>query len=180
MNLNNIKAFYAHTLMSCLLILDFFLFTTGNPSATYIIIGGWFLIPLALVAISTASYGYAVAIGTKSKAPFVLHLLVVGMLSFLLLVLSGHAKQFAASRLEEEVGSFVRNPIDAKAEVSVEERRLMILVNKQKYSMKYEGFIPTFRRVDFFLRTETGEQYRLTLTMRWNGVPKIFLRPVKG
>ena len=42
------KRFLWHTLGGGLLIFDYFLFVTGNPSITYSLLGGWFEIPLIL------------------------------------------------------------------------------------------------------------------------------------
>jgi hypothetical protein len=44
--------------------------------------------------------------------------------------------------------------------------------------MERETFIPTFRRLDYLFRVETGTKYRLIMTMSWNGTPEISLRRV--
>lgn len=166
------------TAVSCLLVLDFFLFTTGNPSVTYSFVGGWFELVLIAAVIITVSYGYEVLKGSEAKSHFILHLLVIGLFSIALLILSQQAKVFASDRLEAQIALFVKDPINSEAGVSDLERNLMVEIKKRKYSMERETFIPTFRRMDYFFKTETSEKYRLIMTMSWKGIPQISFRRV--
>jgi len=171
------KRFLWRVLVSCFLVFDFFLFTTGNPSITYSIFGGWLWIPLIATVMIVASS----APGEGEKwSPFILHLFIVGILSVVLFAISLYAEEFAAAHLEAEIGSFVKDPINSKAEVSNEERQLMVKVESQKYSMKRETFIPTFRRMDYLFNAETGEKYRLIMTMSWNGASQVSFRRVES
>lgn len=77
-----------------------------------------------------------------------------------------------------EIHSFIRDPINSDADVSNRERQLMVKIKSQGYSMERETFTPTFRRLDYIFRTDTGAKYRLILTMRWNETPTISLRRV--
>lgn len=173
------KRFLWHTLGGGLLIFDYFLFVTGNPSITYSLLGGWFEIPLFFAVVVTSFYAYGIARGTVSKRHFALHVLVVGIFSLVLLLESSYAREFARRRVQEEIGSFVKDPANSRADVSGEERRLMIEIGQQKYTAQFEAFIPTFRRIDYlFVGTKTGERYRLTMTMSWSGKPVISLRRV--
>jgi hypothetical protein len=172
-----IKGFLWRAVVSCLLIFDYFLFTTGNFSITYSVLGGWFWITLIAAAMVIASYVPASFKG-KEAGPFFVLLLVVGVLSVTFLVISPYAREFAGARLQAEISSFVKDPINSKADVSNEERQLMVKLESQKYSMERETFISTFRRMDYLLKTETGGKYRLMMTMRWNGTPVISLRHV--
>jgi hypothetical protein len=169
---------YWRTAVTGLLMLDFFLFTTGNPSLTYSFFGGWFEVTLIAATIITIFYGYDVLQGKKSKRAFALHLLVIGLFSIALLVLSEQARLFASDRLEAQVISFVNNPTNNDTVASAQERNLMEEITKGKYSMEIEGFIPTFRRMDYLLSTESHEKYRLIVIMNWNGVAQISLRRV--
>lgn len=175
MSTGGTKRFLWRVLVTCFLVFDFFLFTTGNASLTGVI--GWFWIPpiatVMIIASSAPGEG-------ETWSPFILHLFTVGILSVALFAISPHAEEFAAARLESEIGSFVKDPINSKAEVSNEERQLMVKIESQKYSMKRETFIPTFRRMDYLFKVETGEKYRLIMTMSWNGTSQISFRRVES
>lgn len=177
MGLKISKGFLWRTAASCLLVFDYFLFTTGNPSVTYSVFGGWFWITLIAAVMIVASYVPESFKGEEAK-PFFVLLSIVGVLSVMLFVASPYAREFADARLQTEIGSFVKDPINSKADVSNEERQLMVKLESQKYSMERETFIPTFRRMDYLFKMETGEKYRLIMTMSWNGTPVISLRRV--
>lgn len=162
---------------SCLLIFDYFLFSTGNPSITYSVFGGWFWIPLIATVMIIAS---SVPGEGETRTPFILHLFIVGLFSVVLFATSTYAREFALVRIEAEIASFAKDPVNSKADVSNEERQLMVKVNNQKYFMEREAFIPTFRRMDYLFKLETGEKYRLIMTMSWIGTPKISFRHVES
>jgi len=178
MNLKISKGFLWRAVVSCLLIFDYFLGTTGNPSIAYGVIG-LFWITLIVVAMIIVSYVPATFKGREAR-PFFVLLSVVGVFSALLFVASPYAKEFAAARMEAQVRSFIKDPINSKADVSNDGRQLMVKLESQKYFMERETFIPTFRRMDYLFKTETGEKYRLIMTMGWNGRPLISLRRVES
>lgn len=177
MGLKISKGFLWRTSVSCLLIFDYFLSTTGNPSITYSVLGGWFWITLIAAVMIVASYVPASFKGREAK-PFFVLLFIAGVFSVALFVASPYATGFAAARMEAQIRSFMKDPINSKAVVSNEERQLMVKLESQKYSMERENFIPTFRSMDYLFKTETGEKYRLIMTMSWNGTPVISLRRV--
>jgi hypothetical protein len=162
----------------CLLVFDYFLFVTGNPSITYSLLGGWFEITMVSAGTIVAFYAYHVLKDRTAKRPFVIHVLIVGLLSVALLMASSYAKENARDRLEAEVASFVRDPANAKVIASGEARALMARITTQRYSEEREAFIPTFRRMDYLFRTEAGAKYRLVMTISWNGASQISFRPV--
>lgn len=166
------------TIASCVLILDYALFTTGNPSFTYSVLGGWFLIPLIAAVLVTIFHAYNVGRASGANRGLVLHLIIVGGFSLVLLAASPYAREFAQERLQAEVTAFIKEPNQAKAAAADDARRLMSELNKQKYSMERETFIPTFRRMDYVFRIESGIKYRLIMKMSWNGTPEISLRRV--
>ncbi|MHB8474056.1 MAG: hypothetical protein ACYDC8_14645 [Gammaproteobacteria bacterium] len=176
MSLKISKGFLWRTVASCLLIFDYFLGTTGNPSITYGVLG-LFWITLIVVVMIIASYVPASFRGRGAK-PFFVLLSLVGVFSVALFVASPYATEFAAARMEAQIHSFIKDPINSKAVVSNEERQLMVKLESQKYSTERETFIPTFRRMDYLFKTEPGEKYRLIMTMIWNGTPVISLRRV--
>lgn|SRR2546426_264384 len=178
MNALTKRSFLWPTVASCLLILDYALFTTGNPSLTYSVLGGWFLIPLLAVVVITASYSYSTVARRQDKRNLIMHFAILGVFSVVLFIASPYAGVFASDRLQAELNEFVKDPARMKAAVSDDMRRLMMELNKQKYSMERETFIPTFRRMDYLLKAETGAKYRLIMTMSWNGIPEISLRRV--
>lgn len=166
------------TVASCALILDYVLFTTGNPSITYSVLGGWFLIPLIAAVLVSVFYAFRVGRESNGRRSLILHLAIVGALSIALFVASPYAREFAQDRLQAQLVEFVKDPSQAKAIVSDDARRLMAELNKQKQSMERETFIPTFRRMDYLFKVEGGTKYRLIMRMSWNGTPEISLRRV--
>lgn len=166
------------TVTGCALILDYALFTTGNPSFTYSVLGGWFLIPLVAAVLVSVLYAYKVGRESNGKRSLILHLSLVGIFSITLFVMSPYAREFAQDRLQAQLAEFVKNPRQANVAVSDDVRGLMAELNKQKYSMERETFIPTFRRLDYLFRVETGAKYRMIMKMSWNGTPEISLRRV--
>ena len=170
------KAFLWRAVVTCLLILDYFLGTTGNPSISYGIIG-FFWATLLVAIMIIASYVPASFKGREAR-PFFVLISMVGIFSLLLLVAAPYAKGFAAARMEAQVRSFIKDPIHNQANVSGDGRHLMVKLKTQKYSLERQAFIPTFRRMDYLLTTETGDKHLLIVTMRWNCAPEISLRRV--
>jgi hypothetical protein len=175
MNLKISNRLLWRTFISCLLIFDYYLFTTGNPSITYSVLGGLFWITLVAAVMIMASNAPG---ANETWLPFILHVFVIGLFSAVLLVTSPYAREFASVRLEAEISSFARDPVNIKADVSNEARQLMVKIRTQKFTMERETFIPSFRRMDYLLKTDTGEKYRLIMTIGWNGTPEISLRRV--
>jgi hypothetical protein len=172
------RAFVWRTASVCLLIFDYFLFVTGNPSITYSVLGGWFEIPLVTAVIIVTFYAYHLLKERREKRLLVTHVLTVGLFSAALLTVNSYARDNARDRFETEIASFVRDPANAKVVASDEARALMAKIATQKYSEEREAFIPTFRRMDYLFKTEVGEKYRLVMTMGWNGAPEISFRSV--
>lgn len=172
------KPLLGRTSLSCWLIFDYFLFSVGLPSFTYSCLGGWFVIPLLAAAISFVSCWYAAESERLARRSLVLHSCAVVSLAVGLFAASPDAREFAIVRLDAEIDSFVKDPTSSGASASTEARRLMVEIGKHPYSMEREAFIPTFRRMDYLLGADTGEKYRLIMTMSWNGTPVISLRRV--
>lgn len=169
------KGFLWRTGVSCLLIFDIFLFSTGNPSLSYSVLGGFFWIVLLATAMVVSSYVPATFKGREAR-PFYILLSTIGVFSIVLFVASPYATDFAATRLEAQVFSFVKDPLHSKANVSNEERQLMVSLENLKYDMKRDAYIPTFRRMDYLLMTENGEKYLVIMEMSWNDTPVISVR----
>jgi uncharacterized membrane protein len=167
------KGFYWRISASGLLIFDFFLWATGNPSITGHIGLFWLTLIAILMTIAASAPGKR-----ETWSSFILHILIAGILSVVLFTLTTNAKDYAATRLEAEINSFVKDPSNSKADVLDEQRLLMVKVKSQKYSLERENFIPTFRRMDYLFKTEEGEKYRLILTMSWSGRPEIWFHHV--
>ena len=117
------KGFLWRALLSCLLIFDYFLSTTGNPSITYSVLGGWFWSTLIAAVMIVASYVPASFKGREAK-PFFVLLSVVGVFSVALFVASPYATGFAAARMEAQIRSFMKDPLNSKAAVSNADRQL--------------------------------------------------------
>jgi len=171
-----LRSFGQYTGISCLLVFDYFLFSTGNPSATYSLLGGWFEVTLIGVVVVPAIYGFAVLDDMKTRKLFIYHVTLICLFGAVLFGVSADARNFAETRMRDQIVAFEANPASNTVVASDESRRLMAQIAAGKYEMQPEGFIPTFRRDDFLLRTNTGNRYRLIATMSWKGTPQISVR----
>lgn len=169
--------FLWRAITTCLLILDYWLFSTGNPSVSYSILGGWFWITLFAIAMIVSSYAPPSFRG-KEAQPFYGLLSLVGVLSIVLFFASSSAHDYAATHMEAQIFLFMKDPERSDAAVSLEERQLMINLARQKYDKERGAFIPAFREMDYFLKAETGEKYLVRIRMSWDGTPQISLRRV--
>jgi hypothetical protein len=171
------KRFLWRTSATGLLVFDYFLFSTGNPSVTYSFLGGYFWLNLLVaVGITATYYGYTLSGGRGEKRYFVLYIVSIIAISLTLFVVSPYAMRFADLRMQREVNSFVQDPVSYKADVSSEERQLMVEIERQKFTVQRSAFIPTLQRADYLFRTEQGATYLLVMEKRWNGTPVISLR----
>ena len=152
------------------------LFSTGNPSVTYSILGGWYWVTLLVAQTVFAYCVYEFLIGRVNKRLYVFHLLFLLTLCLALFVVAGpNATRFASIRQQAKVDSFIQDPINYKADVSSGDRQLMVEIKRQKYTVQSTDFIPQFRMTYNLFRTEQGALYRLVLDMPWNGLPEIYL-----
>ncbi len=173
------EGFLWRAITTCLLILDYFLFATGNPSVSYSLLGGWFWISL-LAAVTVVSSYAPPSFRGKGARPFYWLLSIVGIFSVVVFFASSYASNFAAARMEAQILFFVKDPASSTADVSSEERQLMMKLVDEKYDTKRETFIPTFRSMDYLLTMQNGDKYRLAIRMSWNETPVISLRRVNG
>lgn len=167
------KGFLWRTTTSCLLIFDFFLSMTGNPSLLGSVLGGFSGILILFAAAMVVSSYVPPTFKRREARPFYVLLSIVGALSIVLFVASPYASDLAATRMEEQILSFVKDPLHSTADASNEDRQLMVKLESLKYNMKRDDFIPTYRRMDYLLMLESGEKYLLTMEMGWNGTPAI-------
>lgn len=171
------KGFLWRTTTNCLLIFDYFLFATGNPSLVDRFLGGFFWIVLLAVAMIVSSY-VPLSFRGREARPFYMLLSVVGTFWIVLYIASPYAADLAASRMDAQIRSFMTDPLHSKAVVSTDEQHLMMRLNGLKYDTARDAFIPTFRRMDYILTMENGEKYLLIMTISWKETPIISLRRV--
>lgn len=176
----NLKGFAWRTGLAIALLLDYFLFSTGNPSVTYCLLGGWFEIVLGALLVLTIEYTFKALKGREPKQHFFAFLGAVVASGVILMATSGLARDFAASSMEERVLQFMRDPVGAEAESSQQEKALAASIGKRKYLLHRETFIPTFRRIDYLLVLDDGEKYRLVMTMSWRGISEVSIRKVSA
>lgn len=172
------KIFWS-TAISCIFLLDYFLFSTGNPSLSYSVFAGWFEIGLIAVIAITVWCGYY-ALKTSNRKYFVFYILGIASFSATLLMMSSQAREFAATGIEAQLISFMQDPVNNNVDASAQTRKLMADISRHKYSAERESFIPTFRRMDYLLKVDTGEKYSLILTASWMGMPQVWLLPYEG
>ena len=174
--MNPRHSFLKYTGIACLLVFDYFLFSTGNPSATYSLLGGWFEVTLTGVIVVPAIYGFRVLGDIKTRRLFIYHVAVICLFGTVLFGISTGARNFAEERMRAQIVAFTANPATNAVMAPDESRKLMAQIAAGEYAMQPEGFIPTFRRDDFLLRAKTGKRYRLIATMNWQGTPQISVR----
>ncbi len=163
-----------------LILVDNFLFVTGNPSVTYGLLGGWFLIPLVTAGVIVTSYGLDAYKKNGERRLFLLHVGVLVVTSVALTYLSEDARQCAIAKFDSVASAFVTDPESLDLGVPYKTTALMKDIIAQPYSKRRDGFVPTFRRMDYLLETTAGKRFFLVVVMKWNGVPEISLLPYEG
>lgn len=119
------RGFLWRTAITLAVVLDYFLFATGNPSITYSIFGGWFIVPLLLGALVFIWYGLQSFRTSQGRRVFAYYVVVVFATGTVLLPLSSTARSHAATRLESEVLAFAKDPGTRRVEASDSSRALM-------------------------------------------------------
>jgi hypothetical protein len=163
------------TVLTALVAIDYFLFTTGYPSLTYSLLGGWFIVPLLVATAIGVSYGIASIRSAEGRRAFGVYAIVTVVVIGVLLSLSGAARRGAAASLEADALGFVSDPTTTAVQASTQARALMADIKKYPFTVHREAFIPTFRRMDLVVHSEQRGAFTLVLTMSWNGVPEIAL-----
>jgi hypothetical protein len=84
MNVQSASSLLWRTILGLFCALDYFLFSTGNPSATFAVFGGWFEILFFIFGTVTVAYGVSAARRPDQRPYFftyisVLVLLVMGL-----------------------------------------------------------------------------------------------------
>jgi hypothetical protein len=95
----------------------------------------------------------------KEARPFYVLLSVIGIFSIVLYIASPYTANFVATRMEAQIFSFIADPFQSQVEISNEERQLMARLANDKYNMRRDAFLPTFRRMDYLLMMENEEKY---------------------
>jgi hypothetical protein len=114
----------------------------------------------------------------KEARPFYVLLSVIGIFSIVLYIASPYTANFVATRMEAQIFSFIADPFQSQVEISNEERQLMARLANDKYNMRRDAFLPTFRRMDYLLMMENEEKYLVILRMSWIGTPIISVRRI--
>jgi hypothetical protein len=155
------------------MIVDYFFFATGNPSLTYSALGGWFLIPLVVATLVAGMYAVAAAGDSVKRRGFVLYLGIVGAASAILFASSDAARRHAETVLVGYASDFVHDPSISTVRANAETRAIMAEIARGPHTMHEEGFIPTFRRGDFTIKTSPDRTYTMILVIPWDGTPDI-------
>jgi hypothetical protein len=113
---------------------------------------------LPAVAMIVSSY-VPLTFRGKEARPFYVLLSVIGIFSIVLYIASPYTANFVATRMEAQIFSFIVDPFQSQVEISNEERQLMARLANDKYNMRRDAFLPTFRRMDYLLMMENEEKY---------------------
>jgi hypothetical protein len=113
---------------------------------------------LPAVAMIVSSY-VPLTFRGKEARPFYVLLSVIGIFSIVLYIASPYTANFVATRMEAQIFSFIADPFQSQVEISNEERQLMARLANDKYNMRRDAFLPTFRRMDYLLMMENEEKY---------------------
>ncbi|MHB8474057.1 MAG: hypothetical protein ACYDC8_14650 [Gammaproteobacteria bacterium] len=172
------RPFWAYTIGTLFLLTDYFLFTTGNPSCIFSLLGGLFFLHLLAIPAIPLVFWLKATDDRSYRKSFFLYLIVVTLFAAALFFLSDVARQHSIEVMDSHARYFLDNPSVAKVDVSDEGRKLAEIIGRQRYFIERETFVPTFRRMDYLVKTESGVKYDLVLTMTWKGTPQIWLRRV--
>jgi hypothetical protein len=160
---------FLRPLFAAALLIDFFLYSTGNPSIAYSILRGWFLVDV-FAFFGLSAYALSrLRKGKEERAPFAGFLFSVVVVTALLLLVSERATEIGAAGMENEVVTFLRDPRSEKFRIDPQERTLAQDVLTRRCEHTRESFIPTFRRIDYLFTCPDRQKYRLVLSKRWNG-----------
>jgi hypothetical protein len=176
MNRPEWMGFAWRTLVALAAVVDYFLFSTGNFSLTYSVLGGWFPITLLLVLLVSGSYGVVAVRRSEQRRSFLVHIALLAAVSVALYFLSDRARLFAIEAIDDDAQAFMRNPQNEDIAAPKQARELMTAISSHKYSAVHEAFAPTFRRGDYLLEDDSGIRYRLVLTRNVIGRSEISLR----
>jgi hypothetical protein len=161
------------TVVTIVLIMDYFLFATGNPSLTYSAFGGWFLIPLVVATVIAGMYAVAAVGNPAKRRGFVVYLGTVAAVSAMLFAISGAAHRHAETVLVAYASDFAHDPSTSTVRANAATRALMAEIARGPHTLREDGFIPTFRRGDFNITTGPDRKYTMILVMSWDGTPCI-------
>ena len=172
-------AFAWRTLFVLAAITDYFLFSTGNSSFTFSLLGGWFVVVLALVMVVSASYGFTAVRNRERRSYFLIHIVLLVVVSAVLYSLSDRARAIAAHAMDEDAEAFMRNPQNERIAATGQTRDLMTAITSRKFSAVREAFTPTFRRADYVLEDGGANRYLLIVTRNATGRPEASLQAVE-
>lgn len=165
-------------LFAVALLVDFFFYSTGNPSIAYSILQGWFLVEVfAFFGLSA----YALSRLRKGKAersPFVAFICSVVVATALLLLASDRATEIGAASMDNEVVNFLQDPQSERFQTEPQERTLAQDVLIRRCEHARESFIPTFRRIDYVFTCSDRQKYRMVLSKPSIGKPIVSFRMV--
>ena len=174
MTLSPTKGWALRTLLGVAIMLDYFLFTTGNPSLTYSLLGGWFEIPLVILIVLCVTYAITVLKKKQQNSLLGLYFGVLVIVSVALVAMSGLARRHAEARMDEIAAHALKDPGGTEVS-SASSKQIATEITAHNFSLEREAFIPTFRRADYSVHVEGVGQYQLVLTLDWRGVPEVFL-----
>ena len=174
------SGFIWRTVLTVLIAVDYFLFVTGNPSVTYSLLGGWFIAPLLLGLIIGVSYAIAQWRAVPGRRFVLAYVFIVAITAGTLFAFSREARDHASDSLGKYAAEVVQDPGTKTVRASQATRGLLVEIRKYPYTLQRDAFIPTFRRIDYQVRSERLGQFTLSLTMSWNGVPDVSVLPQSG
>ncbi len=155
-----------YSLISFLLWLDFFLFSTGNPSAILYLFGGmYFLHPF--IAPYTSIMGFISAKEKSNRFAFV-YLIVTLLILFIFILSAESMKEVSKERIRNIVTEF----IDGKQNdlVFTENSDDIDWLSIKKDSIYLESYIPIARRGDFVLKDDKNNTYLLIVIEEREGI----------
>lgn len=149
-----------YSLLSFFLWLDFFLFSTGNPSAIHYLLGGmYFLHPV--IAPYTSIMGFISAKEKSSRFGF-FYLIITLLILFIFILSAESMKEVSKERMRNIVAEFINGKQNDF--VFTENSDDIDWLSIKKESIHLEDYLPMERRGDFVFKDNSGNVYELILT----------------
>lgn len=160
-----------------LLIFDYFLYVTGNPSIIYTFIGGFFFLYFFIAPVISYMFCAKVIRDGYGKLPVYTHVGSIIVFSAVTFLLSDEARNYAVNNFD----ALTHKIFDRKSTniiISDDDLTLLDEIRNKSFELERDGFVPTIRRMDYIVKSEHEKSYRIIVQIKWNNTPIVIINPV--
>jgi hypothetical protein len=169
----NIHA-YVSIILILLLVVDGFLYSTGNPSAMFHLLGGWHFLYIVLVV----GLFVRIKVATNSWALVSASMLLVIVCGSALYILTEKARLRAITKLDDLACAVVGRQNISDVEIEIHPKGALDTTQCPKSIKGRENFIPTFRRADYIVKGKEHRYYRLIVQIDWPSKSRVWLKSI--